>query len=96
MQPDSTLPGICSLFLTHWISRVSGAVQALGTRTRSTCSKLQQDVSKKSFAASEKSLVQTQCFSFKAAEGINRLKLDRVTRRVKTGNSLGCFKVLSV
>lgn len=82
--------------VTHTLNiPVSGIIQTLGTHFRSSCSKLQLEVSKKSFAASEGSLVQTQYFSLKAAEGINRLKLDHVTRRVRTGNSLDCFEVLS-
>lgn len=83
--------------VTHTLNiPVSGITQTLGTHFRSSCNKLQLEVSKKSFASSEGSLVQTQYFSLKAAEGINRSKLDHVTRRVKTRNRLGCFKVLSM
>ena len=95
-QPNSTFTRDLQSVIHTLNIPVAGIIQTLGTHIRSSCSKLQLDIRKRSFASSERSSVQTQCFSLKEAEGINKLKLDHVTRRVKTGNSLGCFKMLSV
>lgn len=95
-QPNSTFTRDLQSVIHTLNIPVSGIIQTLEEHIRSSCSKLQVDISKKSFAASEQILVQTQCFSLKEAEGINRIKLDHVTRRVKTGNNLGWFKVWSM
>lgn len=50
------------------------------------------DISKKSFASSEATFVQSTCFSLKEIEVINRFKLDLTSGNIKTNNS-GCSKV---